>query len=132
MNITPEQLANHKNSLTLTTAEIELHERELEAWKKRGEAERNLFSWIATMSVIGVPRYDFDVATDPGINSPMWAGQRTPLNAYLTAHENHYAAEYELRQLVIVKLKSTQAILRAMIAEAEQMIKEPGRGIVTQ
>ena len=113
MNISPQQLEQHRNSLTLTTAEIELHERELEAWKKRGEAERNLFSWIA------------DVAADPGI-------KRTPLNAYVTAHKNHYAAEYELRQLVIVKLKSTQAILRAMIAEAEQMIKEPGRGIVTQ
>jgi hypothetical protein len=111
MNITPEQLEQHKNSLKLTTAEIDLHEKELECWKLRGRAERNLFAWIA------------DVSADPGVS-------RVPLKAYTEAHKAHYEAQGNLKELVIVKLKSQHAMLTAFIAEAERMIKEPDRKLV--
>src|ERR1700679_1081016 len=73
MNISPEQLQQHKNSLQLTIAEIDLQEKELATWKARGEAERNLYSWIA------------DVSADPTV-------KRTPLRVYQDAHKAHYAA----------------------------------------
>jgi hypothetical protein len=111
MNVTPKQLQQHKNSLQLVTAEIDLHEKELEAWKNRGEAERNLYSWIA------------DVSADPAV-------KRTPLKAYQQAHKAHYEAEGNLKELVIVKLKSQQAMLTAFIEEAEKRVKEPDRKLV--
>lgn len=112
MNISPEQLQQHKNSLQLTLAEIELQEKELATWKARGEAERNLYSWIA------------DVSADPAV-------KRTPLRAYQQAHKDHYAAQVGLKELAIVKLKSIAAILEAMVKEAERMVKEGRVGLVT-
>lgn len=112
MNISPEQLQQHKNSLQLTVAEIDLQKKELAAWKARGEAERNLYSWIA------------DVSADPAV-------KRTPLKAYQEAHKAHYAAQADLKELAIVKLKSTAMILEAMVREAERMVKEGRAGLVT-
>jgi hypothetical protein len=112
MNISPEQLQQHKNSLQLTVAEIELQERELEAWKARGEAERNLYSWIA------------DISADPAV-------KRTPLRAYHDAHKAHYAAQGDLKELAIAKLKSTAMILQTIVNEAERLVKEGKAGLVT-
>lgn len=113
MNITPEQLQQHKNALALTNAEIDLEEKELAAWKARGEAERNLYQFIV------------DVSADPAVS-------RKPLNAYCVAQKAHYKALADLKELAIVKLKSQSAILTALVAEAEKMIQESGRGLITQ
>lgn len=112
MTITPEQLEQHRASLQLTLAEIDLQEKELAAWKARGEAERNLYYWIA------------DISADPSI-------KRTPLRAYQDAHKAHYAAEGDLKALAIVRLRSTAAILMALIAEAEKMVQQPDKRLIT-
>jgi hypothetical protein len=111
VNITPEQHEQNKNLLLLTACEIDLHEKELGAWMARGEAERNLYRFIV------------DVSADPGVS-------RKPLAAFNDAHKAHYAAEGDLKQLAIARLKQQHAILTALITEAEKMIKDPGRGLV--
>jgi hypothetical protein len=111
MKITPEQLEDYKNQLILTNCEIDLQEKELAAWKARGEAERNLYRFIV------------DVSADPGVS-------RKPLAAFNDAQKAHYAAQADLKQLAIVKLRSQSAILTAMIAEADKVILEPKKGLV--
>ena len=106
MNITFEQLEQQKNSLTLTEAEIVLHERELLAWKRRGEAERQLYTFIV------------DVSADPGVS-------RLPLRMFVDAHKAHYQVEAELKELKLARLRSQAAITKAFITEAEKVIKEP-------
>jgi len=112
MNITPEQLQHHKNSLALIEAEIDLNQKEMDTWAKRGEAERNLYAWIA------------DISADPSV-------KRTPLRAYFEAHKAHYAALGELKQLAIIMLRSKLEITKAMVEEAEKMIATPGKGLIT-
>lgn len=111
MNITPQQLEQYRNQIPGLEAEIALHEKELEAWAKRGEAERNLFNWIA------------DVSADPAV-------KRTPLRSYQDAHKAHFAAKSDLKRLAIERMKSQLFILRAMVAEADKVVKEPGAGRV--
>jgi hypothetical protein len=112
MNISPAEIENHKNTRTLLEAEVNMREAELAAWKKRGEAERNLYSWIA------------DVSADPSV-------KRTPLRAYHEAHKEHYAVQGDLKQLEILKLRSQHAILTALITEAEKIIKDPDKALIT-
>lgn len=113
-NISHEQLEQFKSSVALLTAEIAMHELELECWNKRGEAERNLYLWLA------------DVVADPGRS-------RAPLNTYRDWHKAHYNAQAELKQLTIVKLRSELAITEAIVREAEKQIREPGyKSLITQ
>ena len=113
-NLTPEQFQQFKNNVTLLTAEIAMQERELVCWNRRGEAERNLYLWIA------------DALVDPGRS-------RTPLDAYREWHKAHYNAQAELKQLAIARLRSELAITEAIVREAEKQIREPGyKGLITQ
>ena len=113
-NISHEQVQQFKNTVQLLTAEIAMLERELECWNKRGEAERNLYLWLA------------DVLADPGRS-------RAPLNTYRDWHKAHCNAQAEIKQLAIVKLRSELAITEAIVREAEKQIREPEyKGLVTQ
>lgn len=112
MNVTPEQLENYRANIALTLAEIDLHEKELSAFLDRAEAERNLYCFIV------------DVSADPSV-------KRTPLRAFNEAQKAHVRAEAELKRLAIVKLRSQHAILTAIVSEADKMVKEPGKRLIT-
>lgn len=111
--ITPEQIAQMKNSISLLEAEITMQQLELDTWIKRGGAERAMFTWLA------------DKLIDPGHS-------RRPLAAYLDAHKANFDAMGQLKELSIVRLKSQLAITSEMLKEADRVVKEPmGPGIVT-
>jgi hypothetical protein len=107
MKITPEQLENYRSQISGLTAEIDLHEKELATWKARGEAERNLYRWLA------------EVTIDPGF-------RKTNLTTYCDAHKAHYLAESDLKELAILRMKSQLGILRAIVQEGDRAIVDPG------
>jgi hypothetical protein len=107
MKITPQELENYRSQISGLTAEIDLHEKELAAWKARGEAERNLWRWLV------------EVTVDPGF-------RKTNLTTYCDAHKAHYLANSDLKELAILRMKSQVNILRALVAEADRAIVDPG------
>ena len=109
MKITPEQLENYRSQIRGMEAEIDLHEKELSAWQARGEAERNLFGWIA------------DSTIDPGVS-------RRPLEKYREAHKEHHDAQGQLKQLAIIRMKSEVITLRELVKEADRSVIGLGRG----
>jgi hypothetical protein len=108
-SVNPDQL---RNQVKLLTAEVEFNSQELDRWKKRGEAERNLYHWFA------------DCMIDPGQS-------RVPLQKYTQAHKEHYQAKTQLKELNLAKIKSQLAIATAMLEEAENVIKQPKGNLIT-
>jgi hypothetical protein len=101
MTITQEQLENYRSQIRGMEAEIDLHEKELSAWQARGEAERNLYGWLAEFTI------------DPAVS-------RRPLDKYREAHQEHYKAQAELKQLAIVRMKLEANTLRELVKEADR------------
>ena len=107
MKITEEELGFLRSEVQLLEAEVELHQKELDTWKRRGEQERNLYRWFAERLI------------DPGFS-------RQPLTRFCDDHKAHYAAAAELKEVQIAKLKSQCAIKRAMLEEGDKRIAHPG------
>ncbi len=102
MNITPEQIEQTRNSLNLITAEIDLHEKELEAFEARAKAEANFWAWITNLSL-------------PAGKS------RKPLDEVLDAQRSHYEAAKCLKIIYLTKMKADQGVLRAMLEECDRV-----------
>ena len=110
MSITPEQVQQLERTLALLNAEIEMSEKELDTWRALGIAERTLYGWLAENLI------------DPGI-------KRRPLEKYTEAHKEYMAAKANLMILGIEKLKAERNIAQAMIQEAKQSVKAPGKNV---
>jgi hypothetical protein len=102
VNITPEQIEQTRNSLNLITAEIELHEKELEAWETRAKAEAIFWAWITNHSVpAGRSHQTLDVVTE--------------------AQRSHFEAAKCLKVIQIAKMKADQNVMRELVAECDRV-----------
>lgn len=90
-----------KVQAVLLKAKVDLYEKELETFKARAEAERQMFGWLANSLL------------DPAQN-------REPLRRYEIAHAEHCAAQVNLRVVTIEELRRDKNVV-------EEMIKELGK-----
>ena len=106
--VNPEQL---RNQVQFFQAQLTVLEKELVTFKKLGQAERLMWSWLV------------DTQLDPGFS-------RTNLNNFLTASKEHNEALGQLKGIEIAKLKSQLAVAEAMLGEVERLERDSGRKVI--
>lgn len=102
MNISEEQIEQTRNNLNLITAEIDLHEKELEAWQELGKTEINFWAWLAMFSV-------------PESRS------RKPLDFAIEANQRHNQAASALKIIHLAKMKADQKVMQELLAEVDRV-----------
>jgi len=92
-----------ENSIAFSKAELDLHEKRLEAYQRRGDAER------ATL------RHLYSLWTGGSV-----ADDQPSVRKYLEWHRVHWEAQANIDQLQIAQMKSKVAILEAALEETKK------------
>ena len=92
-----------ENSIAFSKAELDLHEKRLEAFRRRGDTERSALRHLYSLWTGG------SVADD-----------QPSMRKYLECHRIYWEAQCDIDQLQIAQMKSKVAILEAMLEETKK------------